>query len=498
MPLNERSAASLQMLTRYLERVKSESTSKGLDVIMRRTGDAVEASEEQQQIWLHSELAGDAPIYNEPVTLRFRGSLNASAFEKAFNYFLDRHEAWRTSFVWANGKLMQSVLPEIRANLPVLDLRELPEREREPLAIRLAANDARAPFDLAKPPLFRARLVRFREEDFRLYLTVHHIMLDGVSTMQILVPELEAAYNAFLQGKEPSLPPVPFQCPDYALWQQKWLASGELESNLRYWERTFASGLPPSRLPVDRAPSWARSFSGGTVLFELGPDLRDSLKFIAQTSETTMFMTLLAAFHVLLYQQTDICDHIVSTVMSSRVQTGSDQVLGYFLNTVLLGASFSPDQSFRSLLATVKDRVLGALSHPAPFQRVMNRIARTGDSRTQARAMFILDPPLKRASQTLDLMQHEVDTGLSKFDLCLWMEERNGYLGRFNFRRDIFDQSTILRLKRNWTGLLEAIGRAPDLSIGELAHSVKIEPETVSTKTKNGPRLLRSIWRGRS
>ena len=210
-----------------------------------------------------------------------------------------------------------------------------------------------------------------------------------------------------------------------------------------------------------------------------------------------MFATLLAAFHVLLYQETHMCDHIVCTVMSSRVQTGSDRVLGYFLNTVFLRASFSPEQSFRSLIVMVKESVLGALSHPVPFRRVTSSVARAGNSRPQVQAMFILDPPLKRLSEVWDLTQHDVDTGLSKFDLCLWMEEREGYLGRFNFRRDIFNTETVCRLARKWTALLEAIARNPDLSIEELARSIKVASPTAVVKGERAS-WLRGILRGRS
>lgn len=492
--------SSLRALTRYLEHTRAKHSARNFEIVTRPQGDTVEASKEQQQIWLHSELAGDAPIYNEPVTLRFHGELNANAFERAFNYFVARHEAWRTAFAWSNGTLTQSVVPPMQVNLPVLDVRELPEQQREGLALRLATGDARAPFDLTKPPLFRARLVRLHDRDFRLFLTLHHIIFDGVSMGQILVPEIEAAYNAFVQGLEPELPPPPFQYPDYALWQREWLSSGEPERNLHYWKETFPAGLIASALPVDRRPSWARSFSGGTELFQVTPDLRDALNFVAQTSEATAFVTLLAAFHVLLHGETGSSDQAIATVMSSRTQNGSDQVLGYFLNTVLLRTTFSPEQSFRSLIAQVKESVLGALTHPVPFDTLVSKLGtqRNPSSSVPVQAMFILEPHLNRVSDAWDFTQNEVDTGLSKFDLCLWMEERDGYLGRMNFRRDIFEASTITRLKRNWTALLSVIAGNPDRSVAELAESARAQGAVSSAARKPVPFVwLKSIWRGR-
>jgi len=187
-------------LSRYLEQARAKR-SRAEDVIpLRERGVDVEATSAQQQLWLHSELASGSPIYNEPVTVQFSGELNVAAFERAFNEILRRHEAWRTGFCWSGETLIQRVRSELSLALPITDLRSLPERRREPRAIQLATEDAKLSFNLAQPPLLRARLVRLAEREYRLFLTLHHIIFDAYSLYQIFLPELHACYDAFSNG----------------------------------------------------------------------------------------------------------------------------------------------------------------------------------------------------------------------------------------------------------------------------------------------------------
>ena len=474
------STASLKTLTQYLEKTRAARGPQESGIQPRPAGSITEGSEEQKQIWLHSELAGAAQIYNEPVTLHFRGELSRAALEQAFEYFLNRHEAWRTVFEWRDGKLLQIVKPARAVDLTVLDLRDLPAEEREALAIDLAKRDFRLPFDLAKGPLFRTRLIRLADGDFRLFLSLHHIIFDGVSMAQILLPEIQSAYQTFLHGIPPSLPAPAFQYPDYAYWQAKQLAGGDAERYLPYWERQLATDLPEPQLPTDHPRPLVRSYAGGTEMFQIAPSTAAKVKEFGNGEGVTPFMTLLAAFHMLLFHETGQVDQGIGTVMSTRQQPGSERVLGYFLNTVILRTRFAPEDTLASLIAGVRETVLGAMSHEVPYRLVASRCGRTRSrsSSSAAQAMFIFEPPIAKAAFSVergaqwDLTQNDVQTGLSKFDLCLWIDERDGFLGRFNYSTDLFENPTIVRMKKAWASLLQLIADDPHRTVAEFSHAL--------------------------
>ncbi len=216
------------------KRLLLEGFLRGDGALRRRWGERVEPrqmgevppiSAEQQDVWLHASMAPGLPLYNEAITIHRNGSFDLPAFEQSFNEILRRHEIWRTSFEMADGRLRQIVHPELRVKLELVDLTDLPEAEREKAALRIAAVDARKPFDLRKAPLLRARVLRLAQETHRIYVTLHHIIFDGVSIYRVVMPELSALYAAFAQGRRPNVPPPTLQYGDYALWRERWRLS---------------------------------------------------------------------------------------------------------------------------------------------------------------------------------------------------------------------------------------------------------------------------------
>jgi Condensation domain len=191
------------------------------EVPRRTTDEAIPLSYEQEQVWLHAQLAASLPLYNEPGTIRFLGDLDVSALEKSFNEILRRHEAWRTCFEIVDGIPVQKVQASLKVSLPVLDLRALPTERRESEALRIATEDARKPIDLTKAPLFRTRLVRLGNEEYRLYLTLSHIIFDGFAIYRVLLPELSTLYESFAAGRQSPLPELSIQYADYACWQRR-------------------------------------------------------------------------------------------------------------------------------------------------------------------------------------------------------------------------------------------------------------------------------------
>src|SRR5580765_4069561 len=214
------SNAKRQLLERYLQgQLGSRRTVQPIP--RREAEETIPLSHAQEQVWVHAQLAPQLPLYNEPVTIHYSGPLKAAALEQAFNEILRRHEAWRTSFNVVDGQPVQKVHDQLSIRLPVIDLMDLLPGEREERALEIATADAREPLDLASVPLFRAKLIRLDQEEYRLYLTLCHIIFDGVALYRVLLPELAALYKAYVAGAPSPLPELSIQYPDFASWERR-------------------------------------------------------------------------------------------------------------------------------------------------------------------------------------------------------------------------------------------------------------------------------------
>ncbi len=289
------------LLEKYLKtNVKPVQAAKP-SIPPRNSGNKVQPSFAQEQVWLHAQMAPDLPLYNEPVTIHYRGPFNHAAFERAFNEILRRHEAWRTAFENHEGQPFQIVYPDVHVSLPIVDLRHLPAERRHAEAIRLATADAVVPIDLTKAPLLRAQLMRLDDEYHRLYLTLSHIIFDGVAIYRVFLPELETLYRSFSQGMPSPLCELPFQYPDFAEWQR---TSPEhhkkIETDLAYWRKQLSGALPTIDLPADHARPAIQTYRGSMYPWVLDAELMSQLKRLSQNEGVTLFQTMLAAFAVLL------------------------------------------------------------------------------------------------------------------------------------------------------------------------------------------------------
>lgn len=428
----------------------------------------------QQQIWLHAQMVPQLPVYNEPVTVRYRGALDVRVLGRTLTDIVRRHEAWRTNFRVIDGEPMQVVQPAEEVLLPFVDLSHLTPEQQEADARRLAAEDASRLFDLSQGPLFRALLVRFSDTEHRLFLTLHHIIFDGYSIYRVFLPELAAIYSALSRGEVSPLGELPVQYPDYALWEREWLANnGRLSSQLDYWKRNLAD-LSVLRLPSDRIRPPVQTFRGAIQPVELPLALADSLKRLSRHEGVTLFMTLLAGFSVLLHRYCAVDDIAIGTVASGRKHSQLEGLLGYFLNPVVLRSNLSGDPTFREFLRRVREVVLDALSNDdAPFTQIVSAVhaSRSLSRNPLFQVLLTLEPPMV---QTIDgwtaaLTQSEVDTEISKFDLCLELDDRpSGLVGRFKYSTDLFEPAFMLRMSEHLKTLLQAAVSQPDLRLSEL------------------------------
>ena len=448
-------------------------TSPAIDAIPRRDpNEPVPLSYAQEQIWLHAQLAPDLPLYNEPISIDYSGDLNVAALEQAFNDLLRRHEAWRTSFKLIDGQARQDVKPELTISLPVVDLRNLPEKDREPVALSIATADSRKPLDLTQAPLFTARLIRLADRHYRLQLTLCHIIFDGVAIYRIFLPELDALYRARLNGSSASLPELKIQYPDYSCWQRKSLRPESLAPHLAYWQRQLGADLPVLNLPADYARPPVQTFRGGLHTFTLSPSLTEAVRALCRREGVTTFQALLAGFAALLCRYSGQGDFPIGSVTAGRDRPETNGLLGYFLNTIVLRMNLTGDPSFHDLLRHSRNLTLEALEHDSvPLSMLVNQLNVPRDlSRNPLfQVMFSLDPQMPDLDPAWHLEQTDADTGTTKCDLYIELHERrNAIFARLHYSTDLFEHDTIARMAEHWITLLEAAVRDASLRISQL------------------------------
>src|SRR5258708_18393518 len=287
---------------------------------------AVPLTSSQQQLWLHAQLAPHTAVYNEPFTVHRRGPLDVTILQRSFTEIVRRYEAWRTNFPTVDGQPVQIVNPPFEVSFGAEDLRSLPAAERKDEALRLATEDACKPFDLAHGPLFRARVIRLGEEEFRLAITAHHIIFDGVTGYCVFLPELVTIYNALCQRQSTGLPELEFQHADYAVWQHERVESGQFNQGMDYWRGQLGGVLPVLQLPTDRSRPAMQSFRGALQSFTLTPLLSEALRSLSRQEGVTLFMVLLAAFDTLLHRYSGQEDILVGSITAGAAYTGTGKI----------------------------------------------------------------------------------------------------------------------------------------------------------------------------
>ncbi|HEY3098592.1 MAG TPA: amino acid adenylation domain-containing protein, partial [Methylomirabilota bacterium] len=437
----------------------------------RANRDAAPLSFAQQQIWLHAQLAPDVPLYNEPVTIRYRGALEPSTLARALAELTARHEAWRTVFVTEDGRPVQRVLPSLALDVPFDDLRGLPADAREAEAVRLATADAQRPFDVARGPLLRARLARLADDDSRLYLTLHHAIFDGYSLYQIVVPELAALYAAALTGTRAALPPLPIQYADWATWQRAEVERGAYARQLEHWTKWLADA-PSVDLPSDRPRPPVFSYRGAMHAFALPAALGPALAALSARERGTPYMTLFAAYLALVHRYTGKDDLVVGSVSAGRKRPEVARLLGYFANPLALRVDCSGDPSFLELLRRVRDVALAAMDNDdLPFEHVVAALqpARDAGRHPFFQTVMSLEAPMVRPPDGWDLSHLDVDMRTTKFDLYLEMNARpDGLGGRLVYATDLFSPDTIARMASHYATLLAGVAEDPTRTLSAL------------------------------
>ena len=430
-----------------------------------------ELSFSQQRLWLLDQIEPGGAAYIIAGALELRGALDASALERALSALVHRHESLRTLFVNTEGEPLQVVSERGAWTLAVADLSgEVDARERLRTLLR---EEASRGFDLARGPLFRARLYRLAPDTHVLLLAMHHIISDGWS-LGILNRDLGELYGRFCQGEAATLPVLRLQYRDFARWQRSWLEGAALEGLLSHWRSRLAGAPQVLELPADRPRPAVESQRGASYSFTLPLELAQALRGLARPEGATLFMTLLSGFTLLLSRYSGQQDLLVGTPVANRSRAEIEDMVGFFVNTLVLRADLSGDLSASQYLARMREVCLDAYTHQdLPFERLVEEMQPERDlSRNPLfQVMFVLqNAPLRPLELPgLALRPVDVELGAAQFDLTLHMEETaEGLSGSFEYATDLFDEPTIARMATHLRLLLDGMSATPERCVWEL------------------------------
>jgi amino acid adenylation domain-containing protein len=427
----------------------------------------------QQQLWLFDQLDPGNPTYNIARAIRARGPLSGEALRESLQAIVARHESLRTTFAEIEEEPVQVIAAGCSLEFPTIDLSDVPKSKRESEALRLARDEAQRSFDLTSGPLMRATLLRLGADEHILVLVMHHIITDGWS-MGVLFKELGQLYEACAAGLPSPLPDLPIQYGDFAVWQRKSLKGEVLDRHLAYWRSQLAGADPVLEIPTDRARPAARTPHGGTQRVLFSSALRERLKAVGREANATLFMTLLAAFQVLLWRYTNRDDLLVGSPTAGRNEIELEDLVGFFVNTVVIRTDLSGNPPFRELVRRVRDVALEAHEHQdAPLVKVMEalQVPRSLSYSPLFQVMFILQNVPRQGLEFagLTLEELEFDSGTAKFDLTVEMaEEDDGLSCAFEYSTDILQPATVARMLGHFRSLLEGIAADPDRRLSVL------------------------------
>ncbi|MCP3059792.1 amino acid adenylation domain-containing protein, partial [Myxococcus sp. K38C18041901] len=457
-----------------LARVLSASLSGAQSPIVPSPRDArLPLSFAQQRLWLIDQLQPGSAAYNVPLAIHLSGELSLPALQLALDALMERHESLRTSFALHDGQPFQLIAPSLALPLTCVDLQQVPVDEREERLTQLSEEAARQPFDLSQGPLIRVALLRADERKHILLLTMHHIVSDGWS-MDVLFRELNALYTAFTRDASSPLSALPIQYADFAVWQRQWLQGERLDAQLAYWKEQLAGAPPVLPLPTDFPRPAIQTFRGAVAKRTMPLSLLESLKRLSRKEGTTLFMTLLAGFQVLLRRYSGQTDISVGTPIANRNRAELEGLIGFFVNSLVMRTDVSGAPSFRELLRRVREVALGAYAHQdVPFEQVVEALQPERDPSYSPlfQVMFALQSGVEQSppASALAMESRELRTHTSKFDLIVaTVESPEGLDCAVEYNTDLFSPDTIHRMLGHFQALLTVAAEQPDTRITAL------------------------------
>ena len=430
----------------------------------------------QQRLWFLEQLEPGNPVYNLPWAMRLTGELDVEAFKAALNALAARHETMRTCFASHDGVSVQVIADSLQIELDVQDIGDKSNKELR----RIVSKLGQQAFDLTTAPLFRAHLLKLKDDEHMFVMNMHHIISDGWS-LHVVFRELIALYEAAHNGEgseDANLPSLQVQYADYAAWQRDWLATDDLLKQLDYWREQLRAAPTLLELPTDHPRTAVQTFEGRHLMGQLSPALTAKLKQLAADNGSTLFMVLLAAFNVLLARYSNQHDILVGTPVAGRKRTELEQLIGFFVNTLVLRTDMTDNPAFTGLLQQVKKTTLDAFDNQElPFEKLVDEVQPTRDMSHSPlfQVMFVMQnqPWTGERFEQIEASNFELDYGTAKFDLTVSVQEdangeETGLSTYFEYNTALFEEVTVRQMRSHFEQLLESIVATPDAPVAAL------------------------------
>ncbi|CAJ3338123.1 non-ribosomal peptide synthetase [Burkholderia pseudomallei] len=471
------------VLSALAERLEAENTAVLPPIPLTPRDGRIALSLAQQRLWFLTQLEGVSEAYHMSGAVRLDGLLNREVLQRALNRIVMRHEALRTCFAREEGEPIQVIQPHADLTVSYHDLREAEQSEQR--AKDLSQAHASAPFDLSRDLPVRVLLLQLADEAHVVQVVMHHIASDGWS-VGVFLQELSALYGSFIAKQDDPLAPLPLQYADYAAWQRRWLASGQLEKQGAFWQTNLSGAPTLLELPTDRPRPPKQSHAGASVEVKLGAALSERVKRLSQRHGVTPYMTLLSSWAAVLSRLSGQEEVVIGSPVAGRNRTEVEALIGFFVNTLALRLDLSSEPTVGELLKRTKAQVLSAQAHQdLPFDQVVERVKPPRSTAHPPLFQVMFDwhntPARALTMPGLTVSVARTETTTSQYDLVLSMQERNGdIVGHLNYATALFDEQTARRYARYWRRLLEGMtAGSANVSVARLPLLDEAEREQV-------------------
>ncbi|MEM7587355.1 MAG: condensation domain-containing protein, partial [Acidobacteriota bacterium] len=472
--LDRLSPAKRRLFQIMLEKERVRKKAAARSTLPTQSDATPPASFAQERLWFLQRLLPDSCAYNIPAAVRLQGELDRPTLDKSLSQVVERHQTLRSHFAEVGGRPVQVVEPAGALEIPLLDLAEVPQRDRQTVIQQHAQSQNKTPYDLATGPLLRPLLLRLGIDDHALLLNMHHTVTDGLS-IGLLVREMAEIYAAMDEGRTPELPELAVQYGDYAAWQRAELTPQILEDRLAYWRETLAESPPALELPTDRPRPPVQGAVGARHFFRIGSQLEARLGVLAARCQTTTFVTFLAALNVVLHRYSGQNDFLVGTPISGRGKPELEPLIGLFIDTVVLRADLEHHPTFLDLLSRTRESTKGALGHQdVGFDNLVDAFQKDRDLSRHPlfQVVFSLQvaPMQPMTSAGLEMTPIDVDSGTARFDLelVLWDLE-SGLAGLLEYNTELFDPASMVRFEHHYQQLLRSAAEQPEVPVDQLS-----------------------------
>lgn len=488
--LSKLSPEQRELLRKKLQKQGKQSVSR--ETITRRPDpNSYPLSFSQQRLWFLHHLQPESPFYNIPSAIRLRGTIDALLLEKSISAIIRRHEILRSYFLTdEHGEPQQHIAPADSLPLTIADLTSFERSKREKEVAERLKAEASKPFNLEQFPLLRAVLFRIEKEDHILFINMHHIITDGWS-LGIFVRELLSIYAALQQGTTIPLPEPALQFADYAHWQIERASKQLLEQQLQYW-KNYLLGMPDRLELISDGPRPPiQTFKGKHFHFSIDDDLTERLRNLSRQLKISLFSLLMAAFQVFLHKISGQEDFGVGAPIANRHRRETEEIIGFFVNTIVLRARFDKDLSFLDFAQRVsKDIASASDNQDVPFEKIVESVQKEHELSYSPlfQVMFDLQPlPFKELkSNGFSLEIAEIEIEVAKFDLLLLLTDDSQTLQAiFEYNTDLFREETIARFSHYFTTLLRHIIQHPEHPISSLSLIDEQEKAALLTQWNN-------------